>query len=188
MPLGRLSAVQLAARALRETATRPTLLVPALVLLLPSVALQLALPTYLRTRLAPSPWTVAAGSVLLVWLNQIALPAVIACVHARRSREMCRLDGALLRRCLAVGTRVTLALAAAVVPGVWLQARYAFATLLERDERDVVRGVDPLGQDRNAGADGQDDQQLFEILSHGAGNILSRSGRRERFRFRTSMI
>jgi hypothetical protein len=78
---------------------------------------------------------------LLVWLNQIALPAVIAFVHARRSREVCRLDWPLVRRCLAVGTRVTLALAAVVVPGVWLQARYAFATLLERDERDAHRAL-----------------------------------------------
>jgi hypothetical protein len=108
----------------------PSYWIPALTLLAPTLVLQLAAPTYLRTRLAPSPWTVAIGAVLLVWLAQVALPLVCLLVHARRARAPQTLDLRLVRLSLVIGTRVTLALAAAVVPGLWLQARYAFAPLL----------------------------------------------------------
>jgi hypothetical protein len=115
--------------ALREALTHPSYWLPALLLLVPTLVLQLAAPTYLRTRLAPSMWTVVVGAVLLVWLTQIALPAICALVHARRTAAGRTLDVPLARLSVIIGTRVTLGLAAIVVPGLWLQARYAFAPL-----------------------------------------------------------
>src|ERR1700741_4286544 len=68
-----------------STLTDPSLWRPAVILLLPTLLLQLAAPTYLRTRLSPSPAFVVIGSLALVLLTQLALPAVFALVHARRS-------------------------------------------------------------------------------------------------------
>ena len=109
--------------------TRPSSFVPALVLLLPTLALQLVFPTYLRTRLAPSMWTVVAGGAVLIWLSQAATPAVCALVHARRTGTRWLSLTELARISLTIGTSVTLGLALAVLPGLWLQARYAFAPL-----------------------------------------------------------
>ena len=114
---------------LLDTLTRGRYWVPALVLLSPTLLLQLAAPTYLRTRLAPAMWTVIVGSVLLIWLAQIAWPATCALVHGLRSQTPRVLDRRLLRSSCAIGTRTTLGLAAGVLPGLWLQARYAFALL-----------------------------------------------------------
>jgi hypothetical protein len=126
----RLSFNAVAAVALRDVFTHPSYWLPALVLLTPTLVVQLAVPSYLRTRLAPATWTVAAGAVLLVWLAQVALPAACALVHARRVGTGRTLDLPLVRLSLVIGTRVTLGLAAAVLPGLWLQARYAFVPLL----------------------------------------------------------
>lgn len=116
--------------AVRDAFTHPSYWFPALLLLAPTFLLQLVAPTSLRTRLAPAPWTVAAGAVLLVWLAQVALPAVCALVHARRAGMRRTLGLPLVRMSLVIGTRVTLGLAAALLPGLWLQAHYAFAPLL----------------------------------------------------------
>ena len=129
MSLLRLSFKALARKAVVATLTHATYWGPALVLLSPTLLLQLAAPTYLRTRLAPAMWTVIAGSALLVWLAQGAWPATCALVHAARSQTPRALDRRLLRSSFAIGTRTTLALAAGVLPGLWLQARYAFALL-----------------------------------------------------------
>ena len=129
MSAGRLSFTSVVAVASREAVTHFSCWLPALVLLAPTLVLQLGAPTYLRTRLAPAPSTVVAGAILLVWLAQIATPAVCALVHARRAGERRNVDRALVRMSLAIGTRVTVGLAALVLPGLWLQARYAFAPL-----------------------------------------------------------
>jgi hypothetical protein len=115
--------------ATRYVLGRPSSLLPALVLLLPTLALQLAVPTYLRTRLAPAMWTVVAGGAVLIWLSQIATPAVCALVHARRTGTRPLRPAELLRLSLAIGTSATLGLALAVLPGLWVQARYALAPL-----------------------------------------------------------
>ncbi len=129
MLVARLRFSALARQALVDTLTRPAYWGPALVLLSPTLVLQLSAPTYLRTRLAPAMWTVVVGSVLLVWLAQVAWPATCALVHAARWQTPRVLDYRLLRASCAVGTRITLALAAGVLPGLWLQARYAYALL-----------------------------------------------------------
>ena len=116
--------------AMRYMLTRPSSLLPALALLLPTLALQLAVPSYLRTRLAPAMWTVGVGSVVLIWLSQIATPAVCALVDARRRGTKLLPPAKLARLSLAIGTSVTVGLALAVLPGLWVQARYAFAPLL----------------------------------------------------------
>ena len=136
MSLSRLSFKALAKNALVDTLTHPTYWVPALVLLSPTLLLQLAAPTYLRTRLAPAMWTVIVGSALLAWLAQGAWSATCALVHAARSQTPRVLDHRLLRLSFAIGTRTTLALAAGVLPGLWLQARYAFALLPRSGETD----------------------------------------------------
>ena len=115
--------------AVREAVTHPRYWLPALVLLAPTLLLQLAAPTYLRTRLAPSVATVAVGAFLIVWLVQVALPANSALVHARRAGMRRALGPHLIRMSLVIGTRVTFGLAALLVPGIWLQVRYAFAPL-----------------------------------------------------------
>jgi hypothetical protein len=129
MSLSRLPFTALVRNALVDTLTHATYWVPALVLLSPTLLLQLAAPAYLRTRLAPAMWTVIVGSALLVWLAQGAWPATCALVHAARRQTPRVLDFRLLRLSFAIGTRTTLALAAGVLPGLWLQARYAFALL-----------------------------------------------------------
>ena len=136
MSLSRLPLTALAKNALVDTLTHPTYWVPALVLLSPTLLLQLAAPTYLRTRLAPAMWTVIVGSALLVWLAQGAWSATCALVHAARSQTPRVLDHRLLRLSFRIGTRTTLALAAGVLPGLWLQARYAFALLPRSGETD----------------------------------------------------
>jgi hypothetical protein len=70
------------------------------------------------------------GAVLLVWLAQGVVPAACTLVNARRAGLHRTLDARLVRLSLAIGTRVTMGLAAAVLPGLYLQARYAFAPLL----------------------------------------------------------
>jgi hypothetical protein len=136
MSLSPLPFTALAKRALVDTLTHATYWVPALVLLSPTLLLQLAAPTYLRTRLAPAMWTVIVGSALLIWLAQGAWSATCALVHAARSQTPRVLDHRLLRLSFVIGTRTTLALAAGVVPGLWLQARYAFALLPRSGETD----------------------------------------------------
>ena len=136
MSLSRLPFTALAKNALVDTLTHATYWVPALVLLSPALLLQLAAPTYLRTRLAPAIWTVIVGSALLVWLAQGAWSATCALVHAARSQTPRVLDHRLLRLSFVIGTRTTLALAAGVLPGLWLQARYAFALLPRSGETD----------------------------------------------------
>ena len=112
----------------------PSLWIPSLILLAPTLAIQLAAPWYLRTRLAPAIWTVALGSLLLVWLAQVAWPAVCVYVQARRARRPVRVTWPVFAVALSVGTRTTLGLAAGVLPGLWLQARYAFAPLVTARE------------------------------------------------------
>jgi len=136
MSWSRLPSTALAKNALVDTLTHATYWVPALVLLSPALLLQLAAPTYLRTRLAPAMWTVIVGSALLVWLAQGAWSATCALVHAARSQTPRVLDYRLLRLSFVIGTRTTLALAAGVLPGLWLQARYAFALLPGSGETD----------------------------------------------------
>ena len=113
----------------------PSLWIPALILLAPTLAIQLAAPWYLRTRLAPAMWTVALGGVLLIWLAQVAWPLVCVFVQARRTRRPARVTWPVFAVALSVGTRTTLGLAAGVLPGLWLQARYAFAALMTARER-----------------------------------------------------
>ena len=110
-----------------STLTQPSLWRPALILLLPTLVLQLAAPTYLRTRLSPSPVFVVIGSLALVLLTQLVLPAVFALVHARRNGRQAPPTPALARASLRAGLRAFLGLVAFVLPGVWLQARYSFA-------------------------------------------------------------
>ena len=144
MSMSRLPFTALAKKALVDTLTHATYWAPALVLLLPTLLLQLAAPTYLRTRLAPAMWTVIVGGALLLWLAQVAWPATCALVHAVRSQTPRVLDYRLLRLSLIIGTRTTLALAAGVLPGLWLQARYAFALLPRSGDTDsqASRGTD----------------------------------------------
>jgi hypothetical protein len=124
---------------LRVALSQPSLWIPALTLLLPTFALQVAAPTYLRTRLSPSPLFVIAGGLLLVLLTQMALPATIALVHARRTRTAPPDVRALLRLSALVGVRTFLGLIAGVIPGLWLQARYAFAPMLASGRGDALR-------------------------------------------------
>jgi hypothetical protein len=116
---------------LRITLSRPSLWVPSLLVLLPTLALQIAAPTYLRTRLSPSPYFVVAGGLLLVLLTQVGLPAAIALVHARRTGASRPDMRALLSVSVRVGVRTFLGLIAGAIPGLWLQARYAFASLCD---------------------------------------------------------
>ena len=136
----RLSFNTVVAAAVRDAFAHPSYWLPALFLLAPTLVLQLAVPTYLRTRLAPAAWTVAVGAVLLVWLAQVAVPAACALVYARRAGVRRTLDLPLMRLSLVVGTGVTLGLAAAVLPGLWLQARYAFAPLASAWESREAQG------------------------------------------------
>ena len=129
MPTERLSFTAVATVAARDATRHLSYWLPALILLAPTLVLQLVAPTYLRTRLAPSPWTVAVGAIALIWLAQVALPAISALVHARRVGTPQRFDWPLARLSLVIGSRVTIGLAAVVLPGLWLQARYAFAPL-----------------------------------------------------------
>ena len=113
--------------AIRSTMTQPSLWRPAVILLLPTLFLQLAAPTYLRTRLSPSPVFVVIGSLALVLLTQLVLPAVFALVHARRNGLEAPATPVLARASLRAGLRAFLGLVAFVLPGLWLQASYSFA-------------------------------------------------------------
>ena len=110
-----------------STLTQPSLWRPAVILLLPTLLLQLAAPTYLRTRLSPSPVFVVIGSLALVLLTQLVLPAVFALVHARRNGRQAPATPVLARASLRAGLRAFLGLVAFVLHGLWLQARYSFA-------------------------------------------------------------
>ena len=67
------------------------------------------------------------GSLALVLLTQLVLPAVFALVHARRNGRQAPATPALARASLRAGLRAFLGLVAFVLPGLWLQARYSFA-------------------------------------------------------------
>jgi hypothetical protein len=115
-------------RALGEASRHPSLAIPAAVLLLPTLVLQLAVPGLLRTRLAPSIWTVVVGSLLIAWLTQVATMASHALVDARRRGH--RVSAwRTARVAMAGGSVVWLGLLAGVLPGLWAQARYAFSPL-----------------------------------------------------------
>lgn len=114
---------------LRATLSSGALWIPALFLLLPTLALQLAAPHYLRTRLSPSPWFVVAGSLTIVFLTQIVMPAIFAMVHAHRTGVQRPTLGPVLPLSVQAGIRVFVGLLLGVIPGLWLQARYAFAAI-----------------------------------------------------------
>ena len=114
---------------LRTTLSSVSLWIPALTLLLPTLLLQLAVPSYLRTRLSPSPWLVIAGSLTLLFLTQIVMPSIFAMVHARRTGQSAPSLLPALRVSIRAGTRSFLGLVLGVIPGIWLQARYAFAAM-----------------------------------------------------------
>jgi hypothetical protein len=115
--------------ALRTTLSSISLWIPALILLLPTLVLQLAVPNYLRTRLSPSPGWVIAGSLALLFLTQIVMPSIFAIVHARRTGQSAPSLLPSLRASIRAGTRSFLGLVLGVIPGIWLQARYAFAAI-----------------------------------------------------------
>ena len=114
---------------LRTTLSSISLWIPALALLLPTLLLQLAVPSYLRTRLSPSPWLVIGGSLTLLFLTQIVMPSIFAMVHARRTDQSAPSLLPALRVSIRAGTRSFLGLVLGVIPGIWLQARYAFAAM-----------------------------------------------------------
>jgi hypothetical protein len=145
----RLPPAALLGAAIRHVLADPSSLRPALALLLPTLGLQLAFPTYLRTRLAPEMWTVGAGAVLLIWLTQAVTPSVCALVHARRTGTRSLSPAQLARLSIALGTSVTTGLALAVLPGLWIQARYAFAPLQSAQDR----GDSPLVMMRRSGVE-----------------------------------
>ena len=123
------SASGLLVESLRNTLRSGALWIPALLLLLPTLALQLAAPHYLRTRLSPSPWFVVAGSFTVVLLTQMAMPAIFAMVHARRTGGQRPPLAPTLSLSVRAGTRVFIGLLLGVIPGLWLQARYAFVAM-----------------------------------------------------------
>jgi hypothetical protein len=112
----------------KEAISRPSMFLPAAVLLLPTLALQLAVPHLLRSRLSPSIWTVVIGGFALVWLTQVATVGACGLVDARRHGRNAPL-AALARVALTGGSLVLLGWIAGGLPGLWLQARYAFAPL-----------------------------------------------------------
>lgn len=115
----------------------PRLWFPAAVLLLPTLALQLALPDWLRSRLSPSIGTVIAGSLLIVLLTQIAAAASWGWVHARRRRQPVR-GAVLIREAVRLAALTTLGMLAGVLPGLWLQARYASRMLQDVESRSAT--------------------------------------------------
>ena len=123
----RASATELLVSSIRSSMASPSLWVPALALLLPTLVFQLAAPTYLRTRLSPSPWFVLAGSLALVLMAQIVMPAIFAMVHARRTGIAAPSLGPTLLVSARAGVRAFAGLLCGLLPGLWLQARYAFA-------------------------------------------------------------
>jgi hypothetical protein len=125
----RVSASGLLLVSLRTTLCSGALWSPALLLLLPTLALQLAAPHYLRTRLSPSPWVVIAGSLTIVLLTQIVMPAIFAMVHARRTGVQSPALAPTLSLSLRAGIRAFVGLLLGLIPGLWLQARYAFVAI-----------------------------------------------------------
>ena len=125
----RVSASGLLLVSLRATLCSGALWIPALLLLLPTLALQLAAPHYLRTRLSPSPWFVMAGSLTIVLLTQMVMPAIFAIVHARRTGVPSPALAPTLSVSLRAGIRAFVGLLLGLIPGLWLQARYAFAAI-----------------------------------------------------------
>ena len=113
----------------RVTLCSGALWIPALSLLLPTLALQLAAPHYLRTRLSPSPGFVVAGSLTIVLLTQMVMPAIFAMVHARRTGVQSPALAPMFPLSVRAGIRAFVGLLLGVVPGLWLQARYAFAAI-----------------------------------------------------------
>ena len=134
----------LLAFAIRTTLSSISLWIPALTLLLPTLLLQLAVPNYLRTRLSPSPWFVIAGSLTLLFLTQIVMSSIFAMVHARRTGRSAPSLLPALRVSIRAGTRSFLGLVLGVIPGIWLQARYAFAVM------SAERHDDPLASSAEA--------------------------------------
>ena len=101
---------------------------PASALLLPTLLLQLAFPELLRSRLAPSIWTVVAGALLISWLTLVAAAASWGWVHALRHRRPVEWLP-LIASALSAGTVTTVGLLAGLVPGLFWQARLAYAPL-----------------------------------------------------------
>ena len=97
--------------------------------LLPTLLLQLAFPWQLRTRLASSMWTVIAGSLAIIWVTQMAVPLTMTAHRARREGSRFAI-GRGARVSLVTGSLSTLGFLAGGLPGIWLQARYAFAPVL----------------------------------------------------------
>jgi hypothetical protein len=100
---------------------------PAAALLLPTLLLQLTFPELLRSRLAPAIWTVVVGGMLISWLTLVAAAASWGWVHALRHRRPVRRW--LIVSALRVGTVATLGMLAGLLPGLWWQARLAYAPL-----------------------------------------------------------
>jgi hypothetical protein len=126
MPVRVRDAARLVRDAVVETLLTPSMWRPALVLLAPTLALQLLFPEFLRSRLSPSIWTVVAGAVAMAWLTQVASAAAFALVHRRRGGATAPLRQ-MIRVALVMGTATFAGLLAGAVPGWWLQARWAFA-------------------------------------------------------------
>jgi hypothetical protein len=131
-----LAARHLLAFSLQTTLSSISIWIPALTLLLPTLLLQLAAPHYLRTRLSPSPWFVLAGSLTILFLTQIAMTSIFAMVHARRTGRAVPSLLPALRVSIRAGTLSFLGLVLGVIPGIWLQARYAFAAILAEGHGD----------------------------------------------------
>ena len=105
---------------LRATLTLGALWIPALFLLLPTLALQLAAPHYLRTRLSPSPWFVVAGSLTIVFLTDSNAGDIRHGPRAANwSAEACSRSGAPIVGASRI--RVFVGLLLGVIPGLWLQ-------------------------------------------------------------------
>jgi hypothetical protein len=107
---------------------QPRMWVPAALLLLPPLLLQLAFPHWLRTRLSPSMSTVIIGAVFMAWITQVAAAASWGWVDALRHQRRVQWP-ALARGALLVGTATLLGLVAGVLPGLWLQSRLAHLPL-----------------------------------------------------------
>jgi len=124
----RFAIVPLLREAVVETVLVPRRWLPALALLLPVLALQLAFPGYLRSRLSPSLSTVVLGGLAIAWLTQVAGVAAVGWVHRQRQGEaVAPLQLAVVA--LLAGTGAFAGLLAGAIPGLWLQARWAFAPL-----------------------------------------------------------
>jgi hypothetical protein len=176
----RRSAIELLISSIRSTIASPSLWMPALALLLPTLAFQLAAPTYLRTRLSPSPWFVLAGSLALVLLAQIVMPAIFAMVHARRIGMVAPPPGPTLAASAGAGVRTFLGLLCGVLPGLWLQARYAFAAFpVEGGKTSATAARGAIGRLMTCGvvraAGSIDGRTVFQLdyASHAATTVIA---------------